>query len=329
MSRFNKSTAVIGILAAMLFLTSGIVMAGGPVDIETIKASAWLDAIQSHSMVTDDYGCCPICINPDPSWTAESDQAGAKFGCSVASAGDVNDDGYDDVIVGAFLYTNSEGKVVGHAYVFHGGPSGLADTASWIAEGDQARTCFGISVAGAGDVNGDGYDDIIVGAHDYNISETETNRGRVFVYLGSSSGVVGTLCWTAYGDQNDCMFGYSVAGAGDVNDDGYDDIIIGAHGYDNPEMGEGRAYVYHGSASGPSPSPSWIGEIDLADNNFGVSVDCAGDVNGDGYDDIIVGAFLSASPYIDEGNAFVFLGSDTGVVDDFCWMVEDEQEDTG
>jgi hypothetical protein len=283
---------------------------------------------QSLSIVINDEGRYPIYIDPileTPSWTAESNQAGALFGCSVAGAGDVNHDGYDDVIVGAFKYDNE-----GRAYVYHGGPLGLAVTPSWTAEGNQRGACFGISVAGAGDVNGDGYDDVIVGAHAYNKSETETNTGRAFVFLGSDTGVADTPCWTADGDQNDCLLGYSVAGAGDVNGDGYDDVIIGAHGYDAPEAAEGRAYVYHGSASGPSPEPSWIHEPDRRCAYFGRSVAGAGDVNGDGYDDVIVGGFMNEEENdIDEGLAFVFLGSDTGIVDTFCWTADDEQFDTG
>jgi hypothetical protein len=286
---------------------------------------------QSLCIVIDDEGRYPIYIDPllaTPSWTAESDQAGAKFGWSVASAGDVNYDGYDDVIVGAYLYDNPKVNE-GRAYVYHGGPSGLAVTPSWTAEGDQRGAGFGYSVAGAGDVNGDHFDDVIVGAYAYDKSETETNTGRVFVFLGSEDGVVDTFCWTADGDQNDCYFGASVAGAGDVNDDDYDDVIIGAHGYSNPEMGEGRAYIYHGSDSGPSPAPSWIGEANQAHSHFGRSVACAGNVNGDLYDDVIIGGYMDGVPVIDVGFAFVFLGSDTGVVDTFCWTAEDDQRDTG
>ena len=364
MSRFNVSTVVIGIFALIIFLSSGmeqgftvserpegagILVPSGDLS-ESIEARTTPDGrpgsflrgeeevpSRGEPLVTDAGGTrppssltleCPGCIHPDPSWWAESDQAGAKFGWRVSFAGDVNGDGYDDVIVGAPLYDDpflDEGR----AYVYHGGPAGFEDTASWTKSGGQQTARLGLSVAGAGDVNGDGYDDIIVGAYAYNTAETERNRGRVRVYLGSSSGAVDTFCWETCGDQDQCMFGYAVAGAGDVNGDGYDDIIIGAHGYDIIESGEGRAYIFHGGAAGPSPSPSWIGEIAWAHAQFGVSVDGAGDVNGDGYDDVIVGAFMYEPLPIDEGNAFVFLGSDTGVVDDFCWMVEDEQEDTG
>jgi hypothetical protein len=81
-----------------------------------------------------------------------------------------------------------------------------------------------------------------------------------------------------------------VAGAGDVNGDGFSDVIVGAILYDNGQSNEGRAYVYHGSAAGPAASPAWIGEPNQALADFGVSVATDGDVNGDGFSDVIIGA---------------------------------------
>ena len=98
------------------------------------------------------------------SWTGESDQDSASFGYSVATAGDVNGDGYSDVIVGAPQYDGAQ-LDGGRAYVYFGSASGLAPAASWLADGDKSSAQFGGSVATAGDVNGDGYSDIVVGAH--------------------------------------------------------------------------------------------------------------------------------------------------------------------
>ncbi|MBK9226721.1 MAG: FG-GAP repeat protein [Ignavibacteria bacterium] len=85
-------------------------------------------------------------------------------------------------------------------------------------------------------------------------------------------------------------FGYSVSTAGDVNGDGYSDVIIGAYGFTNSQSGEGAAFVYHGSASGLSLTSNWNAEGNQVNANFGYSVTSAGDVNGDGYSDVIVGA---------------------------------------
>jgi len=120
----------------------------------------------------------PITIDPlaqSPAWTAESNQNGALFGRSVASAGDVNGDGYSDVIVGALRYDHGQTDE-GRAYVYHGSATGLLTGPAWTAESNQIDARFGRSVASVGDVNGDGYSDVIVGAYGY--SNGETNGGR-------------------------------------------------------------------------------------------------------------------------------------------------------
>ena len=96
--------------------------------------------------------------------------------------------------------------------------------------------------------------------------------------------------WTVYGGQGFAHFGYSIDTAGDVNGDGYSDVIVGAPDYDNGEEEEGRAYVYYGSPGGPSLDPAWVEESDHEENRFGAAVATAGDVNGDGYADVVVGA---------------------------------------
>src|SRR5439155_1108693 len=245
-----------------------------------------------------------------PDWTAESNQASARFGASVATAGDVNGDGYSDVIVGAPLFDNGQTDE-GRAFVYLGSASGLGTTPAWTAEGNQASAQFGASVASAGDVNGDGFGDVIVGADLYDNGQTD--EGRIFVYLGSASGLATNPSSTAESNQAGAHLGASVATAGDVNGDGYADVIAGAPQYDNGQTDEGRSFVFLGSGAGLAASSGWTAESDQASAFYGHSVASAGDVNGDGFSDVIVGAPGFDNGQTDEGAAFVYLGSASGL----------------
>ncbi|MCP4622930.1 MAG: hypothetical protein GY850_05305, partial [bacterium] len=195
----------------------------------------------------------------------------------------------------------------GGAFVYHGSSSGLSTTADWTAESDQVNAWFGSCVSTAGDVNGDGYSDVIVGTIYYD--KGQTDEGRAFVYHGSSSGLSTTADWTAESDQASAFFGYSLSTAGDVNGDGYSDVIVGANKYDNGQANEGQVFVYHGSYTGLSTTADWQAESDQVDAWFGSCVSTAGDVNGDGYSDVIAGACYHDNGQTDEGRAFVYYGS--------------------
>src|SRR5262245_47250081 len=154
----------------------------------------------------------------------------SHFGISVGTAGDVNGDGYDDVIVGAYQYDNGKPDE-GRSFVYQGSVSGLSTTPDWRAESNQTNAYFGIAVGTAGDVNGDGYDDVIVGADQYDHGQTD--EGRTFVYYGSASGLSSKPNWTAETNQTNARFGVAVGTAGDVNGDGYGDLIAGGNGFDH------------------------------------------------------------------------------------------------
>jgi uncharacterized repeat protein (TIGR01451 family) len=261
-------------------------------------------------------------LSATPNWTAEGNQAGSNFSFSVATAGDVNGDGYSDVIIGAHGHDNGEADE-GLAFVYHGSASGLSAGPAWWAEADQASARFGICVSTAGDVNGDGYSDVVIGADLYDNGEAD--EGQVRLFKGSSSGLASTASWTAEADQASAFFGRWVALAGDVNADGYADVLVGAPSYDDPEVDEGAAFVYHGSSSGPSASADWSGQIDQADARLGRTVATAGDVDGDGRSDVIVGATRYTNGETREGGAFVFLGSSGGLSASYAWSAESDQ----
>ncbi len=232
-----------------------------------------------------------------------------NFGYDLADAGDVNNDGYDDVIVGCYNCN--------YAYVYHGAASGLATTATSTLSGTSS-TYFGYSVDGAGDVNGDGYDDVVVGAQIYTSGQTQ--EGAAYVFYGAAAGVATSGSTRVESNQTYAYLGSSVAGVGDVNGDGYDDIAAGAPSYDNGETNEGVVLVFKGAAAGLNSTAIAMLDVDLDSAYFG-SADAlsGGDVNGDGYADVLVGAYNAEDTLAGEGGAWVFLGSASGTATAAAW----------
>ena len=142
-------------------------------------------------------------------------------------------------------WNDDAASAAGEAYVYHGSSSGLSATPDWSDQGEAAADLFGYSVASAGDVNGDGYADVIIGAN--NNDDAGSNAGEAYVYHGSSSGLSATPDWSEQGEAVNDVFGFSVASAGDVNGDGYADVVVGAYLNDDAGSGAGEEYVYHGS----------------------------------------------------------------------------------
>lgn len=264
---------------------------------------------------------------------------GDYSGWSVSAAGDVNGDGIDDVIVGAFKAGPGGRTDAGQSYVIFGGAavgaSGSVDLASLdgssgfalngVASGDHS----GHKVSGAGDVNADGVDDLIIGAR-YADPNGNSKAGQSYVVFGGAAVGAGgsidlasldgssgfALNGVAAGDES----GYSVNAAGDVNGDGIDDLIIGALRADpNGKSKAGQSYVVFGGvgvgAGGRLDLASLDGSDGFALNGAqvgeysGLSVSGAGDVNEDGIDDLIIGAPF-ANSFV--GRSYVVFGG-TGV----------------
>jgi Ca2+-binding RTX toxin-like protein len=257
-----------------------------------------------------------------------------EAGWSVSSAGDVNGDGIEDVIVGAPLGSDG-GDNAGEAYVIYGvtgttrGTVDLTGLAArpaegFIIQGDAPFDTAGFSVSSAGDVNGDGLDDLIVGAPSGR--DGGNGAGEAYVIYGVAGTSRGTLDLTAltaaqgFIIQGDAPFdeaGRSVSSAGDVNGDGLDDLIVGAPGGDDGDNGAGEAYVIYGVAgtargtvdlTGLAAADGFIIRGDAAGDRAGRSVSSAGDVNGDGIDDLIVGAIFGDDGGTDAGEAYVIFG---------------------
>jgi hypothetical protein len=241
--------------------------------------------------------------SPATTSLAAPDGPGSQFGTSVASAGDVNGDGFADLIVGATGTFNVTGRTnTGCAYLYLGGVSGLPTSPAVRLTGpDGLNGNFGFAVTSAGDVNGDGYADVAVSAIRANFS-----AGRVYIYLGSATGLAPDPSATLNGPSNGTFFGHALAGAGDVNGDGYGDLLVGSSNFNDL----GRAYLYAGSAGGLATTPATTLTAPVHPSQFGSVLASAGDVNGDGYADVVVAAPAENS---NTGGAYVYRGGATGL----------------
>jgi hypothetical protein len=218
---------------------------------------------------------------------------------------DINGDGYADLVGGA-----SGTWVIGHVYVHHGGDSGVSETPDTTITGEVPNSSFGDSLA-LGDVNGDGYADLVIGNYGY-----DSSLGRVWIFHGSANGISDTDL--SAGDVADTTldgeagtstnFGSQLA-CGDVNGDGYADLAVEAPGW------YGKIHVFHGSASGIPDTDLAAGElsdttiVSAGGGELGSSVKF-GDVNADGYADLAIGA-RSYNSY--QGRAYIFYGSSAGI----------------
>ncbi len=227
---------------------------------------------------------------------------GDGFGVSVDGTGDVDGDGHDDLIVGGWV-DDVHGHATGKAVVF----SGADGTTLYSFYGTDAGHIFGYAVAGPGDVNGDGVPDFAVGAQ--NDDTIDHGRGSVRVL----SGLDGSELYTIHGDASEDMFGGRLSGAGDVNGDGFADLIVGASGSDVNGSLCGMARVL----SGIDGSTLYTFYGDDAGDGLGRAVSGAGDVNADGFDDVIAGAPSDDDNGPASGTATVYSGLDGSVLHKF------------
>ena len=215
-----------------------------------------------------------VASEADLLFDAETDEVNFMGG-RVCAEGDVNGDGYNDLIITASEWNGTRGR----AYLYLGGED-MRGSPDRIFSGVSIGDHFGDQGATFGDISGDGYDDIVIGARGYH-----GNDGLVHVYCGGEE-MDTTPDLTLMGEVDQCSwFGLKVS-SGDMNGDGYEDVLVTALGYDN---WRGRAYLFYGG----NPMDSTADLILEGENTgdwFGKQAYSGGDVNGDGYGDIIIGA---------------------------------------
>ncbi len=240
-----------------------------------------------------------------------SSVADTYAGYSVAGVGDLDSDGYADIAIGA-LRDDTEALAAGAVYVFYGPVAGSYDLteADAILLGERGGDWVGHDVAAAGDVNADGFGDLVIGAKQEGTAADDA--GAAYLVLGPVGGtlVLSTANAKLLGESAGAAAGHSVAGAGDVDGDGYDDLLIGAPGESAGANAAGAAYFVKGPVVGEHSLSTAITRIVGLDNGDrgGTSVAGIGDVNGDGYADVAM-----AAPYHDgggweSGTIYVFLG---------------------
>ena len=276
-------------------------------------------------------------------YVIRGEAAGDNLGNSVAVAGDVNGDGRDDLIIGAWKANVSSNSDAGKTYVVFGKATGTVQDLTnvslnsnfdgFVINGIASEDFSGISVAAAGDVNADGFADILIGAY-FADPDGKTEAGETYLVFGKADGDAVNLSdislnsnangFVIKGAVAEQTSGFSVAGGGDINADGKDDIIIGAPIADvNTNIRAGKTYIVYGKSDGTTvelsaienssnPAGFVINGIDPEDRS-GSSVASAGDTNGDGLDDILIGAYLADPGGIsDAGECYLIFGKTDG-----------------
>lgn len=239
-------------------------------------------------------------MNATPDLNLAGQTAGDHFGWSLAGGFDFNGDGTPDLAVGAPDRSNAQLQA-GEVRIFYGASS-PSTTAAVILAGENARDQFGFALHGAGHFNGDTFDDLVVGAP----QQFQLNKGRAYVCLGRAGSGAPTRV-TFEGTNGTDRFGWAVGGGGNVNGDGYDDIVVGAPRHDANSVDNGSAYLFLGGAT---PDVEADAQIDgrLGNDHLGLALALDGDYNKDGKDDLITGSPDANDNGTDSGNIEIWLG---------------------
>ncbi len=227
--------------------------------------------------------------------------SGDNFGAALAGVGDVNGDGYEDLVVGApDADTTFAGGGLAALYLGAPSPSTVINPSGPILEGGSVDAAFGAAVAAAGDVDDDGLAEVVIGAPGHN---GDGGEARVFGWSQSAMGLVST--WYVTGPVGSEM-GEAVAG-GDLTGDGFSDVVIGAPAHN----GAGHVFIYEGAVDfETNPIPGPINLLSpMAASRFGAALAVVGDVNVDGFNDLVTGAPDHSDSIALQGQVQLWLGN--------------------
>jgi hypothetical protein len=240
-------------------------------------------------------------LGAQAAWTATGDAANDQFGDRVGQAGDVNGDGYGDIFISSPTWKGGLGRCV----AYYGSARGLGAKPDWSVQAAVKDGQFGDCTHPTGDLDGDGFDDLAVGAYGF-----DGSRGEILLYRGSAKGLGAAPVWTARGEAPLDWYGYGIGAAGDVYGDGMGSLLAGAKYNDQGGHDAGKAYLYRGGRGGALGGAAWAYWGRKAQANASLRVSTAGDVNGDGYADVLVTAPGAQG---DLGELYVFHGGPQGL----------------
>lgn len=228
------------------------------------------------------------------------------FGSTVSAAGDLNGDGFQDVAIGAPRATYSQTRE-GGVFFYPGSPDGLnTRDPRWFWVGGQHEASCGRAIAAAGDVDRDGFDDVLVGMPGFDSDRPDA--GRVCLVRGSASGPRLEPGWVAEGRESQAAFGSALA-VGDLNGDGFPEVLIGAPGQEGHAGVVGRVWIFRGVEGGFSREPAQVLTDGQPGARFGAAVSIVADLNGDGRSEVLVGSPRFDGEFLDEGRVALYLGS--------------------
>ncbi len=269
----------------------------------------------------------PITIDPlasMPDASIEGDTSGVNYGESMRMTGDINGDGFDDIVIGQPLFTGAAGALSGRFLVYAGRSGAVTNTADFSAEGSQGGEFMGFRVSILPDVDDDGRDDVVVTSPLYDFDSATSDSGKVYLFQGDTTLTNLKEAWTYESQLADERLGFTLNESGDFNCDGHADLAAGAY---LANSGRGTLKVFYGEPAsmadpqlgGFPPSPGWTLSGQAASSNLSTSLSNTGNPtgitnNGIACDGLAVGSSGFTAPgRIAAGRVQVFLGSPTGL----------------